>query len=60
MPTIAIEQTGGRFAHPLVHRIRSAGAEKSLPRAPAGQPKRAAGETGILRHRLCLVAVTSK
>ena len=50
MPTIAIEQTGGRFAHPLVHRIRGAEAGESLARAPAGQPKRAAGETGILSH----------
>ena len=33
MPTIAIEQTGGRFAHPLVHRIRGTEAGESLPRA---------------------------
>ena len=60
MPTIAIEQMGSRFAHPLVHRIRGAEARESLARAPAGALKRATGETGILRHRLCLVAVTSK
>src|SRR5208282_3916027 len=41
-PTIGIEQTDGGFAHPLVHRIASAGEGRARPAAPWRGTKRSA------------------
>ena len=55
MPTIAIEQTGGRFVHPLVYRIASAGGGRAPPaRAGAAQSGAQIGAQSLYFHWLAV------